>query len=719
MRKALHIVLLLFISVFAFGQDEHADPVASNGIIDLRGVDLNNKSIPLNGQWEIYWKKLYSPEQIQKLKRTPDAYYNVPSYWNDKEFDGKKNNGIGYATFRLVILSDTTQDALLSFYVPMTAQKVWFNGTLLGETGKVASSAKEAKPGLRFLTREVRLNKGANEMIVQVSNFHHRSGGFFVAPKIGGINALHRTNNLHLIFSVFLLGSIFIMALYHLGIFVLRKDNYLSLAFALFSLAAALRIFVTNEEILLTFFPNFPWDLKYRIEYFTFYVLGPLFIFYLYELTKDKFTKKLLYISSGFVVLFSVMLFFSPLFFTRQILFIQIFDILVIILLIVLIVRFLFQRVPGINILFFSLVFFLGTAVNDMLYFQNVLHTTVLVPLGVFVLILGQALVLAKVFSDSFTQNELLRKELEYKNVHLEDLVNQRTKEIEKQKKKLEFQNDLLKTQSESLEQKNKLIVSSLEYSATIQQALLPDKRILDKYFDNFILYKPKDIVSGDGYWYSDANPDYLFVAVYDCTGHGVPAAFLSIVGSFLLRLIVNEKKIIEPDKILEELDKRVKNNLVSQERRDGMDVVVSRIEKNKEIPEIKVSSARLNVFYYNARNSIVTRHKGAHRSVGYSTMKNQEAFTNIILKFNKGDAIYLMSDGFVDQNDKNRKRFGKENFQRLIQKVGKLPMYDQYKVLMETIVEFMADTEQRDDMLIIGLKNSKFVHPEKTSGRI
>jgi len=284
---------------------------------------------------------------------------------------------------------------------------------------------------------------------------------------------------------------------------------------------------------------------------------------------------------------------------------------------------------------------------------------------------------------------------------------------LKEQKEELKYQNDLLKTQREDLDHKNKLIVSSLEYSATIQQALLPDKNVLDKYFDNFILYRPKDIVSGDGYWYSDDNPDFFFLAVYDCTGHGVPAAFLSIVGSFLLRLIVNEKKILQPNLILEELDKRVKNSLVSQSSRDGMDVVVVRIEKGKEQPQIKFSSAKLNVFYYTAYNSIVNRYKGARRSVGYTSKRNKEIFINDILQFNKDDAIYLMSDGFVDQNDINRRRFGKENFQRLIRKIGNLPMYEQYSILTEAITEYMAGTEQRDDMLIIGLKNSEFVQPE------
>ena len=282
-----------------------------------------------------------------------------------------------------------------------------------------------------------------------------------------------------------------------------------------------------------------------------------------------------------------------------------------------------------------------------------------------------------------------------------EEITVQRD-EIEQHRKQVELQKD-------EIEIKNKNITDSIVYASKIQNAILPKIEILNTVFpDNFVLFKPCDIVSGDFYFFKRIN-NFLIIAAADCTGHGVPGAFMSMIANSLLNEIVNEKKVYLPRKILTILDKNIANVLNQKEsgNRDGMDVCLIRIEKiDNNSSKILFAGAKRDLYYYKESESKIIRLKGSRKSVGgIFTSRSKAVFGNQEIIINSKDILYLSTDGYIDQNDKNRMRFGTQRFMLILQEIAALPLEDQKDLLLQLLHRFQQSQKQRDDITIVGLK--------------
>ncbi len=286
-------------------------------------------------------------------------------------------------------------------------------------------------------------------------------------------------------------------------------------------------------------------------------------------------------------------------------------------------------------------------------------------------------------------------------------------------RKMIAVESDITKMKEAEAEifQQNQQIKASIRYALTIQRAILPIKEEMDKYFQNFIIYRPKDIVSGDFYWFSNIcrevntdcnNTEYIFIAAVDCTGHGVPGAFMSMVGNRLLNEIVNEKKILEPAQVLDNLNLGISKALHQNitDNNDGMDICFCRIESSENENKILFSGAKLPVFYHRFGSDEVIRLKGDSKRIGGVRVRRVESiFTNKELILNKKDMLFLATDGMIDQNDSERKRFGTAKYmQTILQNIDK-PLEDM-KVSFEIALDkFQLDEQQRDDITVIGIK--------------
>jgi len=260
--------------------------------------------------------------------------------------------------------------------------------------------------------------------------------------------------------------------------------------------------------------------------------------------------------------------------------------------------------------------------------------------------------------------------------------------------------------QKEELAFKNKNIMDSITYAQRIQFAIMPSiskfKRLIP---ESFILYKPKDIVSGDFYWITEIG-DKLFIAAVDCTGHGVPGAFMSIIGYDLLRNITKERGIHRPSEILDQLNKSLidlltKNNVAVGEVKDGMDLTLCVFHKSKGILEF---SGALNPLYL-IRNDKITDIKGDRYSVGLGNEHPDENFKNHIIKLQQGDRVYMFSDGYADQfGGPTGKKMKFRRFRHLMLSIHNLTFEEQYKYLDEHFDLWRGQLEQVDDLLIIGM---------------
>lgn len=301
----------------------------------------------------------------------------------------------------------------------------------------------------------------------------------------------------------------------------------------------------------------------------------------------------------------------------------------------------------------------------------------------------------------------------------LEQKVIERTAEISQQKEEIEAQRDQIEGQRDNLAKSNKEleiayrnieeqksnIEDSIHYAKRIQTAILPtSKQIYESFKDHFVLYKPKDIVSGDFYWSARKGNKDIFV-VADCTGHGVPGAFMSMIGNTLLNKIVNTNNITKPNEVLDNLRDEVIKSLNQKgsdhESKDGMDVVYCSIDQKK----MTVDFAGANNPLFLVRNGELHIYKGDKQPVGYF-IAGIRPFTNHHIKVQKGDQIYLFTDGYQDQfgGDHDRK-FMTKNFKALLTDIADNDSSEQKEKLDNTIENWMVNSRQIDDILVVGIK--------------
>ncbi len=280
----------------------------------------------------------------------------------------------------------------------------------------------------------------------------------------------------------------------------------------------------------------------------------------------------------------------------------------------------------------------------------------------------------------------------------LEEKVRQRTKKIEKQKEELESQRD-------RIAQQNREIKDSIYYAKRIQTAVLPDLSAVSGMLkDYFILFRPRDIVSGDFYWLYREGQKVIVVAA-DCTGHGVPGAFMSMLGVSLLSEIVNKDKIFQANLILNSLRDYIKGMLGQtgkmDEAKDGMDMALVILDYGKK--EIQYAGAYNPLILI--RNGGMLEYKGDKMPIGIQ-INEKESFTNHIIPMQPGDTLYIFSDGYADQfGGEDGRKFKIRHFKELLLEIHRKPMPEQKKILEETLLKWMGDHSQLDDILVIGLR--------------
>jgi serine phosphatase RsbU (regulator of sigma subunit) len=264
-----------------------------------------------------------------------------------------------------------------------------------------------------------------------------------------------------------------------------------------------------------------------------------------------------------------------------------------------------------------------------------------------------------------------------------------------------------IEIQKKELESQKEDIIASIQYAKKIQQAVLPHEEIVSRGIPlSFFLYKPRDIVSGDFYWFHELDRDNYILAVADCTGHGVPGAFMTVIGSNLLTQIVKDNGITSPANILAQLDLRINETLKQDHARysevqDGMDLSIIHVNKGKR--EFIYTSAKRTAFLL--RNGSIQELKGSKFSIG-GMRSGTKTFEEITVQYQDDDLLYLFTDGYIDQfGGPENKKFMIKRFRELVQKISKLPMPDQKQQLNSTIQDWIRTNEQTDDILVCGIR--------------
>ena len=315
-------------------------------------------------------------------------------------------------------------------------------------------------------------------------------------------------------------------------------------------------------------------------------------------------------------------------------------------------------------------------------------------------------------------------RQLKKEKKHLEQIVKKRTNEILHQKEEIEKQRDELEFNSVLIKQKNLAITDSIQYARRIQLASLPDqKKMLQELGDAFIFYRPKDIVSGDFYAFTKWE-DKVIVATADCTGHGVPGAFMSMIGTNIFNQIVKEKKIIKPSEILDQLNDGIQNALKQgqTDNHDGMDVAICTINFKNRVVDFSganrplwilksslIQGNDLKVFghlqaeLYEDRLVIIKPDK---MPIGGVDRTMEVSFTNHTLQLEKGDLLLLFTDGYADQfGGANNKKMLSRRLKELLMDIADKPTKEISNSIQNYFDQWKGDQEQVDDVLIIGVR--------------
>ncbi len=697
--------------------------VLQDGMASMPDTSKEIKLVSLNGEWYFVpgnflpasssWAELVQEEKIK---------VDVPGIWNNQINNSTREKGQGYGTFFILVHLNSWQNKELAVHTLSTgtASNWYANGNLIARSGKAGKTKSSTTPSYHSVTGTFKVSTDSLLLVVHVSNFHHRKGGIWKPVTLGQAKNVKKKHALALGFEFIFFGAILFIGLNHLLIFFQQKRYKSGLFFSILCILVAVRVVFTGERIAYFLNPNISWDILIRMEYLSFYLAAPVFFLYTYFLFPRDLKKWPGYTFVAFGILLGGAFFFIPVqVFTRTLVPYQLLCLGLAVYALVMLLKAIKKGRVGAGFFLVSLCIFLATFLNDILYHHEIISTTNLTQTGFLLFIFFQSYFLSSRANRQANLSIKLARDLETINQNLENVVEARTLETSLQK--------------ETLEEKNKEMRDSINYAKRIQKAILAPPLKVKKYFDDFmILHQPRDIVSGDFYWIRETR-DHLLWAVGDCTGHGVPGAFMSLLSYNFLDETLNrffmhkgDNELLNPAKVLNMLRKKIikafGQHVDNPESTSGLDVGLCML--NKENRTLEYAGANISAYIITGpdvipdldhRNFVIENHeegnrvlvqiKGDKMPVGYYLVHDN--FKNYQFQLKKEDVVYMFTDGYADQfGGPDNKKFMLPRLRKLLLKIYPKSMREQKATLYQTIKKWRGKgQEQIDDILAFGIK--------------
>ncbi|NPV02278.1 MAG: SpoIIE family protein phosphatase [Brevinematales bacterium] len=688
MKKAWVFVLIILYTTLASCQTIADTPNVSKGVIDMSGYDWDaDKIFRLDGEWEFYWNRLLLPGDFGSVtKPTPDGYIKVPGVWNEYVVDGKPVGETGYATYRILITNKYV-NKMLGLKLPevSTCYRLFANGIMVIDGGNVSTNLDELRESYANRIAFFYNTNRIIEIVLQVGNKIDVIGGLFQGVFIGSESAIILQRDYAMFSEIFLIGALFIMALYHLVLYFNRRKEKSSLYFSLFCIAIALRATVSGEGILGALLPALEWVVQVRIAFITIYLAVMTFVLFFRELFRETVWKWFTWIDviiSGIYILVSLI---AP---TRF--YVMLFPGFEAVMLasgayvIITLIRLTIKNREGAIFILVAFILLFGVVINDLLYYNRIILTGFLLPLGLLVFIFFQSLVLSMRIARALSTAENLSGVLDAR-------VKERTSELETERNKLQVKNEMMRR--------------DLQMAKVIQKQFIPSKSPLPSLA---FYYQPMEMVGGDFFDFIRLGGDNLGILVSDVSGHGVPAAFItSMIKSYTLQFA---DVIDNPAEFMMQLNQL----LVNQTGGNFVTAFYGII--NTSTRKLVFSNAGHNSPYIIERKGIrmmETEFRGVPLGIfdNDELTSRREVYRNETVTFAKGDKILLYTDGLIETvniNDSealplaDTRDFGSELLIPILEKNRKSSANILIDDLIENLVRFRGGNTFEDDVCVI-----------------
>ncbi|MCU0438521.1 MAG: SpoIIE family protein phosphatase [Raineya sp.] len=684
MRKYICFILIIFLlGACNFLQTKHK--YAKKGIIDLSKDSIEN--IALNGEYFFAWNQVELPFQI----KTSNNFLNIPDEWNKYGYPSE-----GFATYSLIVeLPPNAHNLSLKLPNIATAYNLWLNNTLHYSMGKFSMSPDKSVASYQSAVISIPenlLEQRRLQITLQISNYEHFRGGIYNPIYLGKTSVLNAQKQHIQDFELFSIGTLAFMLVFHLILFLFlsQRHNMESLYLVLLCTAVIIRALIINvgSQYWFVLFPSSSFEFLIYLEFQVAYAIPLLIVWFINALLPHILSKKTLKIANilGYILILSALLPTSTYLYSLP--FLNLFSLLAFAVELycgIIAVR------RGIKEAYVVLGAFCVSFTFTLLEIAHhsgwlYLAYANISALGMILFLFLLSFVISYRISKAFEKSAYLSKNLE--------------KEVEKRIQELEIKN-------QQIEKVNENMMASIRYAQRIQNATLPSDRTISKYLkEYFVFYQPRDIVSGDFYWFQNKGED-IYVAVADCTGHGVPGAIMSVMGDISLDYAFFREEHNDVSNLLtsfdRELVKLLNKNINPHEdpTNDGIVIALCKINlKNKELCYTAANSPIIIV-----RDGVLIELNPDRHIIGGNAVEFKR-FSSQKMDLKTGDVIYLFSDGYYDQfGGEKKKKYGTRKFKEFLLRIAPLPIQEQKNLIEKEFDEWKGNYSQIDDVLVMGIK--------------
>lgn len=684
MRKFIYFILITF-SLGACNFLQTTPKYAKNGVIDLSKDSLEN--VALNGDYFFAWNQIVLPFQI----KTSNNFLYIPNEWNKYGYPPE-----GFATYSLIIqLPTNAHDLSIKLPNIATAYNLWINNNLYYSMGKLSTHANKSVASYQstiITLPDSLLKQKKIQITLQISNYEHFRGGIYNPIYLGKTSILKAQSEYIQDFELFTIGTLAFMLVFHLILFLFlsKRHNTESLYLVLLCTAIIIRALIINvgSQYWFVLFPTSNFEFLIYLEFQVAYAVPLLIVRFINAILPNILPKKVLKIADilGYMLILSALLPTSTYLYSLP--FLNLFSLLAFgieLYCSIIAIR------KGIKEAYIVLGAFCVSFTFTMLEIAHhsgwfhLAYANISV-LGMILFLFLQSFVISYRISKAFEKAAYLSKNLEI--------------EVEKRIQELEIQN-------QQIEKANENMMASIRYAQRIQNATLPSDRTISKHLkEYFLFYQPRDIVSGDFYWFQNKGDD-IYVAVADCTGHGVPGAIMSVMGDISLDYAFFREDHNDVSNLLasfdRELVKLLNKNVNPHEdpTHDGIVIALCKINlKNKEL------------FYTAANSPILIVREGTlielnpDRHIIGGNVVEFKRFSSQKMDLQEGDMIYLFSDGYYDQfGGERKKKYGTRKFKDFLLQISTMSIQEQKISIEKEFNDWKGDYSQIDDVLIMGIR--------------